>query len=156
MLDNESAVSQGLDAVFYPKGGSWEKSVVVAYARAIPRTKEINSADDAAKQVIADFHAQGSPKYDGQRVRTIKVGEKGEAVIYHFSGDKWGNSEAVAYFVEAKTINFVVMNSRKRKAFEAALPAFEQLVASYRFMGDAPMKGTAPKSAPDKPAEPAK
>jgi hypothetical protein len=62
----------------------------------------------------------------------------------------------MAYFVEAKTINFVVLNSRKRKAFEAALPTFEKLVESYHFMGDAPFKGTPPKATPGKSVESAK
>ncbi len=137
MLDNESAVSQGVHAVFYPKGSTWRDSIVVAYARARPRTEEIATADAAAKEVIADFHAKGSPKYEGKYVKTLKT-KSGEAVVYHFSGDEWGNSEAAAYFVEAKTINFITLTSRNRKVFEDSLPAFEQLAASYTFIGDTP------------------
>ncbi|MEP6670925.1 MAG: hypothetical protein ABJF10_17330 [Chthoniobacter sp.] len=150
MLDNESGASQGVYAVFYPKGSSWQHSVVVAYASSRPRTQDIVTADDAAKFVVEDFHAKGSPKYEGQRVKTIKMKTGGEAVIYHFTGDRWGNSEAVAYFVEAKTINFIVFTSRQRKAFEEALPAFDELAASYMFMGDAPLKGSEPKATPAK------
>ncbi|MDR3404461.1 MAG: hypothetical protein P4L99_18315 [Chthoniobacter sp.] len=144
MLDNETAVGQGFDAVFYPKGSTWEKSVVVAYARAQTRTKEVATADDAAKEAIADFRAKGMAKYDGKRVKTIKTKAGKEGVIYHFSGDKWGNYEAMVYFVEEKTINLMVLNARNRKAFEAALPAFDQLAESYGFMGDAPLKGGSP------------
>lgn len=140
MLDNESGVSQGVHAVFFPKGGSWKDSVVVAYARARPKTGKIVTADDAAKFVVEDFHANGSPKYQGKRIKTIKCDSGREAVIYHFSGDQWGNSEAVAYYVETKTINFITLTSRDRNAFENALPAFEQLTASYTFMGDAPLQ----------------
>jgi hypothetical protein len=150
MLDNETAVGQGLDAVFYPKGSTWEKSVVVAYARAQTRTKEVATADDAAKEAIADFRAKGMAKYDGKRVKTIKTKAGKEGVIYHFSGDKWGNYEAMVYFVEEKTINLMVLNSRNRKAFEAALPAFDQLAESYGFMGDSPLKNNGPKGTPEK------
>jgi hypothetical protein len=147
MLDNDSGVSQGVQAVFYPKGSNWKDGVVVAYASACPKTDKIVTADDAAEFVVEDFHANGSPKYQGKRIKTIKCDSGREAVIYHFSGDRWGNSEAVAYFVEAKTINFVTLTSRDRNTFENSLPAFEQLAASYIFMGDAPLQS-------DTPAEP--
>ena len=140
MLDNESGVNQGVHAVFYPKGSSWKDSVVVAYARARAKTDKIVTADDAAKFVVEDFHANGSPNYQGKRIKTIKCDSGNEAVIYYFSGDQWGNSEAVAYYVETRTINFVTLTSRDRDAFENALPAFEQLAASYTFMGDGPLQ----------------
>lgn len=140
VLDNESGVDQGVHAAFYPKGGTWAESTIIAYARARPKTDKIASADDAAKAVVADFHANGSPDYKARRVKTLKTDSGHEAVIYHFSGDEFGNSEAVAYFVEEKTINFVVINSRDAKVFADSLEAFEALAKSYRFMGDKPLK----------------
>ena len=140
MLDNESAARQGVHAVFYPKGSSWKDGVVVAYARARPKTEAITTADDAAKFVVEDFHAHGSPNYQAKRIKSIRTASGKEAVIYHFSGDQWGNSEAAAYLVEAKTINFVILTSRDRKAFEDALPAFERLAASYVFVSDSPLQ----------------
>lgn len=139
ILDNESGVGQGVRAVFYPKGSTWAKSEVVAYARARPKTDKIATADDVAKAVVEDFHAHGSPKYEGQRVKTFKADSGREVVIYHFSGDQWGNSEAVAYFVEDKTVNFLVLTSRDAKTFADSLPAFEALAKSYIFMGDHPL-----------------
>jgi len=140
MLDNESGVEQGLYAVFYPKGTNWRDSVVVAYARARERTQEIASAADAVRDTIDDFHASGSPNYHGRRIKTVKIDGGKEAVIYHFAGDQWGNSEAVAYYVEKKTINFIVLTSRDPQAFDRALPAFKALVRSYVFMGDDPLR----------------
>jgi hypothetical protein len=136
VLDNESAVPQGIHAVFYPKNSSWKESKVVAYAQARPRTDEVATADDAAKAVVADFHKNGSANYRGKRIKTLKTDHGKEAVIYHFSGDEWGNSEAAAYFVEEKTINFVVLNSRNPKLFAASLEAFDQIVKSYLFLGE--------------------
>jgi hypothetical protein len=140
VLDNESAVRQGVHAVLYPKGSTWKDSVVVAYARSRPKTDKIRTAEDAANFVVDDFRANGSPNYRCERMKTIKTASGLEAVIYNFSGDQWGNTEAAAYFVEAKTINFVILNSRDRKAFADALPAFEQLARSYVFVGDAPLQ----------------
>ncbi len=156
MLDNESAVQQGVHAVFYPKGSQWDDSVIVAYARSRPRTDTVNTADEAAEFLVKDFRANGSPNYAGKRIKTIKTGAGKEAVIYHFTGDQWGNSEAVAYFVEELTINFIVLNSRDRKTFVRSLPAFDALAKSYVFMGERPpaVNATAGKStpAPDKAA----
>ncbi len=152
MLDNESGVGQGVHAVFYEKGGSWEKSKVVAYARAADRGDGVKTAADQVEKTIADFRKRGNVKYDGTKVKTVKTESGKEGEIYHFSGDKWGNFEAVAYFVEDKTINFVVLNSRDEKLFNDALPAFEELAKSYLFVGDkldiqkpAPEKKPAPK-----------
>lgn len=140
ILDNESATRQGVHAVFYPKGSSWKDGVVVAYARSRPKTDEIRTAEDAANFVVEDFHTHGSPNYKANWIQSIKTASGKDAVIYHFSGDRWGNTEAVAYFVEAKTINFITLTSRDRKAFEESLPAFEQLAASYVFVGDSPLQ----------------
>ena len=140
VLDNESGVDQGVHAAFYPKGGTWADSVVMAYARARPKTATMKTADEAAKAVVEDFRANGSPKYESKRVKTLKTDSGGEAVLFHFTGDEFGNSEAVAYFVEEKTINFIVLNSRDPKVFEESLPAFDALVKSYVFLGDKPVK----------------
>jgi hypothetical protein len=139
MLDNESGVNQRLVVVFYPKGSNWQDSAIIAYAGSRPRTEKIVTADDAAKFAVEDFRAKGSPKYEGKRIKVIKADSGREAVIYHFSGDKFGNSEAIAYFPEEKTINFLVMNSRDPKLFADSLEAFEALAKSYTFMGDHPV-----------------
>jgi hypothetical protein len=149
IFDNESGLQQGLDCVFYPKGRTWQDSKVIAYARAEARTKEVQTADDAAKAAVDDFHGRGNPSYEGKRVKTIKTSAGKEGVIYHFSGDRFGSFEAMVYFVEAKTINIIVLNAREKKAFEDALPDFDQLAASYIFMGDAPLKDSG-KAAPPK------
>jgi hypothetical protein len=148
IFDNESGVQQGLPCVLYPKGSTWQDSPVIAYARSRARTNEVQTADDAAKAAVDDFHARGNPNYVGERVKTIKTKNGAEGVIYHFSGDRHGNYEAMVYFVEAKTINVVILNSRNRKAFEAALPAFDEIAQSYIFMGDSPLKGGRPETAP--------
>lgn len=139
MLDNESAVNQGIHAAFYPKGGTWKDSRIVAYALSRPRSDRIATADDVAKSVVADFHAAGNPNYKGTRIKTLKTNEGQEAVIYHFEGDQWGNSEAVAYYTEEKTINFVVLNSKDPKLFADSLEAFEALARSYLFISDKPV-----------------
>lgn len=136
VLDTESGVTQGVQAVFYPVGSSWKDSTVVAYARSRPRTEEISSVEDVVKEVVNTFHREGSPNYQAKKRKSIttKSGKKGE--MYTFSGDEWGNIEAVVYFAEEKTFNYVVLNSRNSADFEKSLESFEALAISYIYMGD--------------------
>jgi hypothetical protein len=134
VIDSKSGVGQGLPAVFYPKGGSWEESPVVAYARSRPRTRKVVSIDDAVKFLTETFHNEGFTKYQGEYVKTIRTDAGKDAVIYHFTGDKWGDYEATAYFLEGKTIDFVTLSARSEKDFRDSLPAFEKLASSYTFL----------------------
>ncbi len=135
VLDNSSGVSQGVHAVFYPKGESWNTSPVVAYARARTRTGKVSCAEDQVQDTVRTFREGGSPDYKADQAAGIEVDGK-TASVYHFTGDKWGNSEAVAYFVENKTINFIVFNARDDATFRKYLAAFAELVKSYRYIGD--------------------
>jgi hypothetical protein len=131
-LDTTSGVQQRLHAVFYPNGGSWSGSPVVAYAQSRPKTPEIRTPADAANDTIKRFREQGnSPNYKGSLLKTIKTDAGQEAAIYQFSGDQFGNSEVAAYLMEKDRINFFVMNSADKKLFDQSLPAFEALVKSY-------------------------
>jgi len=143
-LDPQAGAQQGLPAVFYPTGGSWSDSPIVAYAQSRPKTPQIASADDAAKATIDKFHSNGSPNYTGKRLKTLTTASGQEVVLWQFSGDKFGNNEVSAYFVEPDRINFLVMNSNDAKLFEQSLPAFEELAKSYKSL---PLKVTAPQPA---------
>jgi hypothetical protein len=134
VIDGKSGVSQGLPAVFYRKGGSWDESPVVAYARSRPRTQKVASIEDAVKFLTETFHNEGFPKYQGEYIKTIRTDSGKDAVIYHFTGDKWGDFEATAYFLEEKTIDFITLSARSDKEFQSALPAFEELVSTYAFL----------------------
>ena len=136
VLDNESAVNSGVHAVFYEEGGSWANSKVVAYARSRPINKNIKTVKDAVDFLLLDFHKNGSPNYKGKKIKEIKTdsGEKG--VIYHFTGDQWGNYEAACYFKEEKTINMVILTSRDKELFDTALSTFESLCKSYIYIND--------------------
>jgi hypothetical protein len=135
ILDTESGVGQGVHAVFYPAGGSWKDASVVAYARSRPRTAEISSVQDVVNDVVAMFQREGSPDYQGKKHMNITTesGKKGE--MYIFSGDEWGNNEAVVYFPEEKVFNFVVFNARQVADFDKFLESFEALAKSYIYLG---------------------
>jgi surface antigen len=141
VLDNESGSAQGLQAVFYPVGKSWTNAPVVIYANVIlkknPRTE---NARTVAARDIADFRKKSptlkvtdaAPLPTGDQV----AGHPKRAIVKYFSGDDFGNSEAVAYIDESKVVVMLVLSSRKETNFQPALPTFAQLVRSYRFLTD--------------------
>lgn len=130
-LDNSSGVDQGLPVVFYPNGSNWADSPIVAYAKSRPKTATVTNADSAAQETIKTFQEKGNPKFQGQRLKSVKADGGAEAVIYRFSGDQWNNQEAAAYFVEKDRVNFIVISSRDKALFDSSMPAFEVLVKSY-------------------------
>lgn len=133
VIDGTSGVEQGLPAVFYPKGSSWDAGPVVAYARSRPRTKTIATIEDAVNDLVSTFHARGVAGYRGEYLKTLRTDSGSEAVIYRFTGNRLGESEATAYFPEGRSIDFVTLSARNGEEFKAAFPAFEKLVASYAF-----------------------
>jgi len=136
VIDAESGVDQGLPAVFYPKGFSWSESPAVAYARARPRTKAVSNVEETVKVAVETLRAQGNSGYSAKLLKTIQTSDGKEGLVYRFSGAKTGDIEATVYFVEKRTIDFVTLSCRSEKVFESALPAFEQLAASYQFQPD--------------------
>jgi hypothetical protein len=60
------------------------------------------------------------------------------AAVRYFSGDSFGNREAVAYLAEKKVIVVIALSARSQDAFEHSLPSFKTLVRSYHFVSDDP------------------
>ena len=136
VIDAVSGVDQGLPAVFYPKGATWSESPAVAYARARPKTKSVSSVEETVMSAVETLRAQGNPDYSSKFLKKIRTSDGIEGMIYRFSGAKTGDIEATVYFVEKRTIDLVTLSCRSEKVFESALPAFEQLAASYQFQPD--------------------
>jgi len=136
LLDNSSGVSQGLHAVFYPKGSTWEKGTAVMYANTAHKSVQGN---ETIKKLIAfdtgRFKSQSSQTTVSQ-ADTILTGDKKKAIVKHISDAKHKNYEAVAYIDESKTVVILVLTSRTLKEFEISLPKFTELVSSYRFLSE--------------------
>jgi hypothetical protein len=73
VLDNQSGVSQGLHAVFYPKGQTWRNSPIVAYTNTRVKDNIVNSIEDQVKFTIKDFKENGNPYYEGKHITDIKL-----------------------------------------------------------------------------------
>jgi hypothetical protein len=130
VLDNQSGVNQGLHMIFYPKGQTWRDSPVIMYGRAVSLSHAL-SIKSQVESTVSDFRSNGSPNSRALEVDPIALSGNKHAVIYHYSGDQWGNYEAVAYIKEVDTINFLVFNSRSKESFDKYLPSFNQIVESY-------------------------
>lgn len=131
VLDNQSGASQGLHMVYYPKGETWSDSPVIVYGRAIPTT-EAASVKSQVERTVSDFRKNGSPKYSSKAQAPLALNNGQKAELYLFSGDQWGNYEAVAYFQETDTINFLVFNSRTKENFDKYIGDFHQIISSYQ------------------------
>jgi hypothetical protein len=140
VLDNHSGLVDGVDTVLYPRGSSWKDSAAVMYAHVTTRAPG-DTLDSFIADDISAFRGPSSKLQikDGSSIAT----EHGRfAVVRYFSGDSFGNREAVAYLAEKKVIVAIALTARTQGAFERSLPAFDQLVQSYHFISDNPKNET--------------
>ncbi|MGB7203627.1 MAG: hypothetical protein WBD16_15375 [Pyrinomonadaceae bacterium] len=135
VMDNQSGVSQGLHAVFYPKGSSWDKGIAVMYTNVMAKANEKQSLEDLVDQDIRRFK-QNSPNLKIEEGETLTLEKGKSAVVKKFSSDTNGNYETVAYINESKVAVIIVLTSRSKKDYEASLSAFRELVTSYLFITD--------------------
>ncbi len=133
VLDNNAGRSMGLHAVFYREESSWKNATAVMYANTAHKSVEGNETlKNLIKTDISRF------KKNSPGIKIIDAGEvKADgkrAVVRKFTGDKWGNYEAVAYIDESKVIVMLVITSRSKKDFQDFYPSFIELIKSYKFL----------------------
>ena len=131
VLDNKSGVGQGVHMAFYPVGFTYQNSPVFAYGRSASLTGEIKAIEDLVRSTIQEFKDNGSAHYNGRKEKTMELPGGKTAEIYYYSGDRWGNYEAVGYILEKNTINFLVFNCRYKKAFDDNIEKFYEILKSY-------------------------
>ncbi|MBI1271377.1 hypothetical protein GC174_13190 [bacterium] len=126
ILDTECGASQRRYAVFYPKDSDWNGPVAM-YSNAAPR--DGRTITEAIQKDID--HMQG--RSAGIKVTdagTTKTADGKMASLRYFTGDKFGNYEAVGYVPEDKVVVNIVLTARNKAAFEESLQPFRKLVAS--------------------------
>jgi hypothetical protein len=136
ILDNKSGVTQGLYAVFYRQGESWDKALTVMYANtASLEDKAHKTLDQLIKYDLDNFRSNYSDIkiIDGNN---IVIKDKIIAKVKYLSGKSYGNYEAMAYIDAGKTGIMIIMSSRSENGYKNSLTAFEDLVKSYFFMAD--------------------
>lgn len=140
VLDNEAGKQDGLDAVFYPDGESWQEAETVMYVNtaSLDNNKDYSTLDQFMKYDSENFANARVVKGDD-----IKIGKDEIAKVKYFTylSKNHENFEAVAYLqheqkeqadvAKGRTAIMFVMSSRSREGFEASKPAFQSLVKSY-------------------------
>lgn len=134
VLDNKSGVNQGLYAVFYEKGSSWDKATTVMYANTASfRDKEHRNLDKLIQYDMNVFK-KNYPDVEFTDCDNIVIKENVIAKVKYLSGKSYSNFEAMAYIDAGKTGVMIVMSSRTKEGFNNSLNAFESLVKSYLFI----------------------
>lgn len=116
VADHVSGKQNGLPFVFYPQNSSWANATTVIYARVMDKSEKIKNPEDVVNDTLNLFHTKyQSPNSKAEKIETIKTKLGAQAVIYKFTGDKFGNTEIVSYFKGKNTINYFVMTSRDKE-----------------------------------------
>ena len=136
VADHISGRNQDLPFVFYPAQSSWADSTSVIYARVEDRSNNLQTPQDKVAKTLREFQESGSPDSRAEKVAAIKSHSGSNGEIYKYTGDRFGNTELVAYFIGKDTINFFVMTSRDEKDLESSRVALEEIAKSYREAND--------------------
>jgi hypothetical protein len=131
--DRPQSVAYGINAMV-PSGKTFGDADTVMYARAMyrPREPQVRDVDalidrDRRKALMQDpprksAMAPGLKTGDGKPLKTVTfIPARGE-----------GNWERVAYAQEGDYFILFAVSSRTRKGYDAARPAFEQMLKAYR------------------------
>ena len=136
VVDDTSGMGSRIRCVLYPRGQKWASAPTVMYVNPLhgfaakERKFSMLISDD-----VREF-LKRSPKgrvMDAGNLPTAVSGK--EAVVRYFSEDGGPPQEAVAYVPEKKLVMLLVLHSRTAQGFQAALPAFRDLVSTYAWVG---------------------
>lgn len=133
-MDADSARNNSLPVVYYPTGQTWSNAPAVIYVNS-----SINDCQTSFEKFIANDLAEfrsNSPNIVIKDGEAMTVDGK-KVVIKLFNGDRYGNSEAVAYVdnTDGAFIS-ITLTSRTQPLFENALPVFKELVSSFQLVGN--------------------
>ena len=128
VFDSASGANQGLHAVMYPEGSTWSDATEVMYVN-VARLDDDQSLEGFIDQAIAGLRNQ-SPELSVEAIDPIKMPAGEVAQVRLYSGDRWGNSEAVAYAEKDGSVAIYVLSCRTQSGFEKSLPEFKEMVGS--------------------------
>lgn len=134
-LNNSILNKQGIYAVFYPKGSSWQKakaSGTFMYINVIMRPAKAT----VAKMMAADASQtkKNAPAAVVDPGKPIKIGHR-SVPVQRFEPGGFHRYEAVAYIGQKKVLVMFVTSSKNEPDFKRDYPAFVRLVRSYHFLG---------------------
>ncbi len=134
ILDNKSGVPQGIHAVFYPIGKTWNNSSVMMYTNWAAKDEEIRDIKSLVEFNIKKLKSSGSIDIKVEFKGSIDIKDGKTCHIWEYSGDKWGDYELVGYIDEQKGFVIMVFNARNKIDFNNTRQKFFELVKSYSFL----------------------
>jgi len=135
VLDNSIMNDQGIYAVFYPQGSTWEEARdhgTFMYINVVSRSPNSTVAKMMADDKEETMHH--SPSTIVSEGQTIEIG-KAPVPVQRFDLGANSGSEAVAYICEEKVLVMFVISSTSQVGLTRDYPAFVSLVRSYKFLG---------------------
>ena len=132
MIQGKGEGSNGLATVFFPMGSTFAEASAVLYVNTAAREKGQRLVDFIARDV--EGMRKDSPGVKVEKGRAIETADKKRAEVRTFTGDKWGNRESIAFLAEDAIFVTIVLTARTAESYKAALPAFADLVRSYKFV----------------------
>ncbi len=132
MIQGKGEGGNGLATVFFPMGSTFAEASAVLYVNTAAREKAQRLEDFIARDVAG--MRKDSPGVKVEKGRAIETADKKRAEVRTFTGDKWGNRESIAFLAEESIFVTIVLTARTAESYKAALPAFADLVGSYKFV----------------------
>ncbi|MBP7864324.1 MAG: hypothetical protein KA419_00130 [Acidobacteria bacterium] len=146
VLDNQSGRTMGLDAVFYPKGESWEKTEIRMYVQVWQ--KEGKGLKEIVEEDIRNYRKTFPALKVGDE-EPIRLTSGKAALVKQFVGGNDGAVESVAWFDEKRVVVALVLSAKSVPFFDAARPDFVKLVLSYDYLGEAAVDTQGPDAKED-------
>jgi len=136
VLDTQAGAREGLHAVLYRSGETYADAPGILYVRG--EDFEPGHAPTLDDYIANDLAAmrKASPGVETSELPAITLRDGTVARVVGYRGDKWGNVEAVAYFIHDDSILLMALSTRSQARFDADLDDFRCFVA-----GTMPMDG---------------
>jgi len=131
VFDTKSGLSQGLNAVMYPQGSTWENTNETIYVNIV------NSEDGTLDLFIAgdiEEFKKVSPSLSVEKADSIPLPGGYTAEVRLFLGDKWGNYECIAYVLKGKSVVLYVLSAKNKEGLLKNLDAFKKMVSGSALM----------------------
>lgn len=133
VLDNKSGVGQGLHAVFYPVGSSWEGSDVVMYVNTARREGPHQNLAELIEFNERRIRSQ-SPHVTVEELPDVATSTGRTFAVRRYTGDRWGNFESVAYLEEETVLVLIALTARSQELYDASQAAYAALLREYQFV----------------------
>lgn len=131
VVNNYSGVSQGLHCVLYPKGGSWDKSKVVMYAKiASPKYPEISKFIEFTVNYFKADDSQFTSKIvdEGETTEGYKI------TVNEYNRPSYPLYEQTAYIQLPEAVAYIVYSAPSKELRISELKKFKETVNSFVYV----------------------